>query len=379
MSVQTQIDRIKDNITSAFNAVGNKGGTVPTSKNSDNLETAINSIPTDVTLPELKDPGTAEDLVWGKEMIDGDGNVVTGKFDLLPTEFAENSFLYAKNVGVREANGSKRIYFTTPSAGRIGYEAEAPIQMEAVARLFGDAKPEDVIDGATFTSEEGLEVPGTIPFIPAGQRASIGLADEAYRTEHAAYPVVRATAPIRVRLAMDAESSAQIDIPFWVLPDAEANLLAENIKKGVSIFGVVGSYEGGGNFAVTEATLASSYGTKTGKVLCTIPYIGEHINDPGLFVMLMRKDTTELVLSVPIVMACNSAYLNSSYSIAVQRTQYGVSVAYKPNEANGYQLNNSSAKDMPRVYADASGNVYILPYGSYTFEAGTYSVIYGIL
>lgn len=136
---------------------------------------------------------------------------------------------------------------------------------------------------------------------------------------------------------------------------------------------------GGGNFFVTEATLVSSYGSKTGKVLCTIPYIGEHINDPGLFVMLMRKDTLELVLSVPIVMACNSAYLNSSYSIAVQRTQYGLSATYKPNKANGYQLNNSSAKDMPRVYADASGNVYILPCGSYTFEGGTYSVIYGIL
>lgn len=251
MSVQTQIDRIKDNITSAFNAVGNKGGTVPTSKNSDNLETAINSIPTDVTLPELKDPGTAEDLVWGKEMIDGDGNVVTGKFDLLPTEFAENSFLYARNVGVREANGSKRIYFTTSLAGRIGYEAESPIQMEVVARLFGDAKPEDVIDGATFTSAEGLKVPGTIPCLPAGQRASIGLADEAYRTEYAAYPVVRATAPIRVRLAMDAESSAQIDIPFWVLPGAEPNLLAENIRKGVSIFDVVGTFEGSGGVDVT--------------------------------------------------------------------------------------------------------------------------------
>lgn len=260
MSVQTQIDRIKDNITSAFNAVGNKGGTVPTSKNSDNLETAINSIPTDVTLPELNNPGSAEDLVWGKEMIDGDGNVVTGKFDLLPTEFAENEFLYAPNVGVREANGSKRIYFTAYLAGRIGYEAEAPIQMEAATAKFGNAKPEDVIDGATFTSAEGLKVPGTIPFLPAGQRASIGLADEAYRMEYAAYPVVRATAPIRARFAMDAESSAQIDIPFWVLSDAEANLLAENIKKGISIFDVVGTYEGsGGGSGVISAVATGTY------------------------------------------------------------------------------------------------------------------------
>ena len=379
--------KLDADLTTVADAIRAKSGASAALAFPEGFVASVSKIPTGsgTELPELKDPGTAEDLVWGKEMIDGDGNVVTGKFDLLPTEFAENSFLYAQNVGVREANGSKRICFKRTIDSRIGYEAESPIQMEVVARLFGDAKPEDVIDGATFTSEEGLKVPGTIPFIPAGQRASIGLADEAYRTEHAAYPVVRATAPIRARLAMDAESSAQIDIPFRVLPDAEANLLAENIKKGVSIFDVVGTYEGGGNFEgggsffVTEATLASSYGTKTGKVLCTIPYIGEHINDPGLFVMLMRKDTTEIILSVPIVMACNSAYLNSSYSIAVQRTQYGVSVAYKPNEANGYQLNNSSAKDMPRVYADASGNVYILPYGSYTFEAGTYSVIYGIL
>lgn len=260
MSVQTQIDRIKDNITSAFNAVGNKGGTVPTSKNSDNLETAINSIPTDVTLPELNNPGSAEDLVWGKEMIDADGNVVTGKFELLPTEFAENAFLDAPNVGVREANGSKWIYFTTYLAGRIGYEAEAPIQMEAATAKFGNAKPEDVIDGATFTSAEGLNESGTLTFLPAGQSVRIGLADEAYRTEYAAYPVVRATVPIRARFAMDAESSAQIDIPFWVLSDAEANLLAENIKKGISIFDVVGTYEGsGGGSGVISAVATGTY------------------------------------------------------------------------------------------------------------------------
>lgn len=140
-----------------------------------------------------------------------------------------------------------------------------------------------------------------------------------------------------------------------------------------------GGSSGGGNFFVTEAALASDYATKTGKVLCNIPYIGEHINDSGLFVALIKKDTIGLTLSIPFVMACNTAWLNSSYTIAIQRTQYGMSAAYRGGGLDGYQLNNSSATDMPRVYADASGNVYILPYSNYSFVAGTYSVIYGIL
>lgn len=238
--------KLDADLTTVADAIRAKSGASAALAFPEGFIASVSKIPTGTELPELKDPGTAEDLVWGKEMIDGDGNVVTGKFDLLSTEFAENSFLYAQNVGVREANGSKRICFKRTIDSRIGYEAESPIQMEVVARSFGNAKPEDVIDGATFTSAEGLNESGTLTFLPADQSARIGLADEAYRTEYDAYPVVRATVPIRARFAMDAESSAQIDIPFGVLPDAEANLLAENIKKGVSIFDVVGTYEGSG-------------------------------------------------------------------------------------------------------------------------------------
>jgi hypothetical protein len=129
----------------------------------------VTAIDDGIKLPELNDPGSAEDLVYGKEMIDGDGNVVTG----------------------------------------------------------------------------------TLPLLPAGNRAFIGLAEEASRIDYAQYSVVRATAPILFRLAMDAESSAQVDIPFLRLPGAEPNLLAENIRKGVSIFDVAGTFEGSGGVDVT--------------------------------------------------------------------------------------------------------------------------------
>jgi hypothetical protein len=50
MSVQSEINRLKQNVNAAFTAIGNKGGTVPTSKVSGNLASAIDSIPEGVEL-----------------------------------------------------------------------------------------------------------------------------------------------------------------------------------------------------------------------------------------------------------------------------------------------------------------------------------------
>ena len=50
MSVQSEINRLKQNVSAAFTAIGNKGGTVPSTKVSGNLASAINSIPKGVTV-----------------------------------------------------------------------------------------------------------------------------------------------------------------------------------------------------------------------------------------------------------------------------------------------------------------------------------------
>lgn len=47
MSIKSEIDRIKQNIATAYSSISSKGGTVPTSKTSENLSTAISSIPQD--------------------------------------------------------------------------------------------------------------------------------------------------------------------------------------------------------------------------------------------------------------------------------------------------------------------------------------------
>ena len=45
MSVSTELETLKTNIGNAYTTIGTKGGTVPANKNTDNLTTAINSIP----------------------------------------------------------------------------------------------------------------------------------------------------------------------------------------------------------------------------------------------------------------------------------------------------------------------------------------------
>lgn len=47
MSIQSEIDRLRQNVSAAFTAIGNKGGTVPNSRVSENLASAIDSIPMD--------------------------------------------------------------------------------------------------------------------------------------------------------------------------------------------------------------------------------------------------------------------------------------------------------------------------------------------
>ena len=50
MSIQSEINRLKQNVSAAFTAIGNKGGNVPYSKVSGNLASAINSIPEGVAV-----------------------------------------------------------------------------------------------------------------------------------------------------------------------------------------------------------------------------------------------------------------------------------------------------------------------------------------
>lgn len=175
MSVYTSAQRIKDNIDASFTAVGNKGGTVPESKVSDNLEAAINSIPEGVQLPELTNPAAASDMARDKQLIDENGNVITGTLEesevgtkvfagediVLDGTPGDTIFSIGGVYGKRYINDdSVRGFICRPGTNFYIRRAQTS--------LFGDALPEQVAKGATFTSASGLLVEGTMEAASGG-------------------------------------------------------------------------------------------------------------------------------------------------------------------------------------------------------------------
>lgn len=52
MAIATELETLKTNITNAYNSINTKGGTIPTNKNTENLSSAIESIPSGEDLSE---------------------------------------------------------------------------------------------------------------------------------------------------------------------------------------------------------------------------------------------------------------------------------------------------------------------------------------
>lgn len=74
-NLENKINRIAINVTAALTAIAEKGVTVPDGADSDDLARLIDYL---VKLPALTSQGAAADLRNGKQLIDGNGNIVVG-------------------------------------------------------------------------------------------------------------------------------------------------------------------------------------------------------------------------------------------------------------------------------------------------------------
>lgn len=109
-----------------------------------------------VTLPTLTNPATSDDLVWGKELIDANGNKISGTMDRMDDVMPKLSYRIENKKFIASLD-SKARYYDEAGVRNIWKEAS----------FLGGAKPSDVREGVTFTSENGISMVGEA-LIPGG-------------------------------------------------------------------------------------------------------------------------------------------------------------------------------------------------------------------
>lgn len=113
-------------------------------------------------LPTLTNPGTATDMASGKELIDGNGNIVTGSL----FELTSGNTLYGNNNPALSWRTDDKVE-TVGTYGVAGtgdggiVRPGANFAIRVPAEQYGDATAADVTAGKTFTSSAGLKVVGT--------------------------------------------------------------------------------------------------------------------------------------------------------------------------------------------------------------------------
>ena len=160
---------------------------------------------------------TANDIAKDKTAYVG-GEKVTGSLRLA------NSLTFSSTVASWDSQNSKLMLSGTNPI-RCIVSAKGTSKMYCTGDKLGDAAAADVAEGKTFTCYAGLKVTGTA-------KASVPTLQAKTVTPSAAEQTVTPDS------SYDGLSSVTVE--------GDANLVPGNIKSGVSIFGVVGSFEGSG-------------------------------------------------------------------------------------------------------------------------------------
>ena len=71
-------EQLEADLTSVADTIRAKGSTTDQLEWPEGYKAAVNAIETGKALPALSDPGGADDLRVGKQLIDQEGNIVTG-------------------------------------------------------------------------------------------------------------------------------------------------------------------------------------------------------------------------------------------------------------------------------------------------------------
>lgn len=161
---------------------------------------------------------TAADVASGKTFTSSSGLKVTGKVQVVESG---KSLLAPSSTLPQDGTSYDAVMIPVEIGQTYGYLLRngSTVAAHSKYEYFGDAAASDVLSGKTFTSSAGLNATGSIPSKTAATYTP-GTADQTI-------------------------SSGQYLSGAQTIK-GDANLVAGNIKSGVSIFGVAGTYKGSG-------------------------------------------------------------------------------------------------------------------------------------
>ena len=275
-----------------------------------------------VELPELTNEGTASDLLAGKQLIDQEGNIVEGT---IATKTSSN--LTASGATVTVPSG----YYATQATKSVATTTQATpsISIDSTGKIT-----------ATATQTAG--------YVAAGSKSA---------TKQLAFQPAKTITPTTA-------SQIAVSSGYYtggnVTVVGDSNLIAENIKSGVSIFGVSGTYAGSN---IGDAIITGTISNYTNDWITTI--------NSGAFYGCSQLQTVSFPAATSISDAAfyGCRKLQTVSFPAVETI--GSSAFIRCYNLKSLYLTGSSLCKLSASRAFSS-----TPIGGYSTSAGTYGSIY---
>ena len=272
--------KLDTDLASVANAIRKRAGTSAKLEFPSGFENAVKNIPWGgEELPKLTNPASATDLALDKQLIDQNGNIVIGALaevtDVLGLAKQPDSVVYSS--GSKEVQILSGMYSPTDFIARRSMKFRSRVP----GAEFGNAFDVDVVAGRTFTSENGVMVTGThVCKSEGGIDTSDATATEdqilkdrtAYVKGEKITGTIESLATTTITPGTTTQTITNKYIDGTLTIKGDSKLKPENIKEGVRIFDVLGTFaaSSGGTVEIGEGIEVESlsqvhYWTKTGK------------------------------------------------------------------------------------------------------------------